>query len=217
MINGILKRFKFEWVAIICCLLIFVGCTSNSSLSYSVRGDSKEPMDAEDWVSRVNWRADCGDEAFYEGGVLPSVEVFALDGIQLIKVVCTNGMYQPIQVLYVISDDAQKDGLQCKKLPQIQASDSNAAQPYERYSDCLINAAVTVDDGRKELTIFQRYRGVGGCGHKVRYTLIDNTFSPVEIKAKSECDEDITPVELWNSYTHKEYQAWPEVGSPWHY
>ncbi|MGH9827696.1 MAG: DUF1176 domain-containing protein [Blastocatellia bacterium] len=109
----------------------------------------------------------------------------------VVEVNCFLGLYQPGQVFVYYNETNRKSPIsRVLKLKTFEADDTTGR--VSRRYECEVPGMATFDPKRKELEIFNRSRGPGGCGSLVVYGFRDGRVFVKRARAQP-CDDKASP------------------------
>jgi len=96
---------------------------------------------------------------------------------------CSFGAYQGVEMLYLVDAARRKVG----PLPLLTYRDPGSGVP-KRVRETAILGAASFSPRTGELTVLDKFRGLGDCGIFSRFRLVGNTFRTIEVRAKLACN-----------------------------
>jgi Protein of unknown function (DUF1176) len=106
------------------------------------------------------------------------------NGKYIVQVMCMLGAYQGGYEYYLLTETGGKT--QSKPLNLLKVWEDGGKKM--RLEDNTLGGLPTYNAANRELTVFNKARGLGDCGTFGRYKFENDRFVAQEIRAKSECD-----------------------------
>jgi len=152
--------------------------------------------DRKTWRAVLKWSDDCEQAFDYPDKSYGGLEFYRLaEKRYLVEVVCTGGAYQGYQV-YFFYDEAKRPPT--AKPLTFESFESQDEKSLTKIQTSELWGLPTFDENTKELTVLNKFRGMGDCGILASYEFRDGQPKLKELRAKLVCDgEGADAPEKW--------------------
>ena len=152
--------------------------------------------DRKTWRAVLKWSDDCEQAFDYPDKSYGGLEFYRLaEKRYLVEVVCTGGAYQGYQV-YFFYDEAKRPPT--AKALTFESFESQDEKSLTKIQTSELWGLPTFDENTKELTVLNKFRGMGDCGILASYEFRDGQPKLKELRAKLVCDgEGADAPEKW--------------------
>jgi hypothetical protein len=153
--------------------------------------------DRKAWREVLKWPDECEQAFDYPDKSYGGIEFFELAEKQyLVQVTCTGGAYQGYQVYYFYDESNQQPA---SKLLTFESRESQDEKSLTRTQTTELWGQPTFDQKKKELTVLNKFRGIGDCGILATYGFVNGEPVLKQLRAKPACDgKGAENPEKWN-------------------
>lgn len=166
-------------------LLVAAVAVPSALASGSPLPGSKTAKDRAAWRARLHWPATCEQSwrSSKSGGA--GVTGWKLNAqVQLVEVSCYLGAYQGQEMLYFTRTD---DIARRPPISLLLYQDSGNGRPVGKRRTVFIGT-LGFSIRTERLNVLDKFRGAGDCGISSTFTLQNDRFVPIEVRAKLACN-----------------------------
>jgi hypothetical protein len=152
--------------------------------------------DRKTWRTVLKWSDDCEQAFDYPDKSYGGLEFYPLAEKQyLVEVLCTGGAYQGYQVYFFYDETKLPPAANPLTFDSFESQDEKSLTKIQTTE---LWGLPTFNENTKELTVLNKFRGIGDCGLLATYEFRDGEPKLKELRAKLVCDgEGAETPEKW--------------------